>query len=189
MRIQFGEDEQEADAFLETALTEFRALGERWGTSFALTELADRIAMRGEFAGACEYYEQAIAVVTEVGAIEDVVRMRSRQAQLYWLSGDEEASASAMAEAQRLAERVAWPEALTELALAKAEHRPLERRRRPGPPAARRRDGDAGLGRRTGERPGDDPRSARLPRRRPRRGPRPPRRGLPGGVRDGGTRP
>lgn len=121
MRIQLGEDEQEADAFLETALTEFRALGERWGTSFALTELADRIAMRGEFAGACEHYEQAIVVVTEVGAIEDVVRMRSRQAQLYWLSGDEDAGASAMAEAQRLAERVAWPEALTELALAKAD--------------------------------------------------------------------
>ncbi|GLY35210.1 SARP family transcriptional regulator [Amycolatopsis sp. NBRC 101858] len=121
MRIQLGGDEQEADGFLETALTEFRALGERWGTSFALTELADRIAMRGEFAGACAHYEQAIVVVTEVGAIEDVVRMRSRQAQLYWLAGDEDASASAMAEAQRLAERVAWPEALTELALAKAE--------------------------------------------------------------------
>jgi hypothetical protein len=36
--------------------------------------------MRGELASACEHYEQAIAVVTEVGAIEDVIRMRSRQA-------------------------------------------------------------------------------------------------------------
>ena len=49
------------------ALAEFRALGERFGISFALTELADRIAVRGEFAAACEHYEQAIAVVTEVG--------------------------------------------------------------------------------------------------------------------------
>jgi len=89
--------------------------------SFALTELADRIAMRGEFAGACEYYEQAIAVVTEVGATEDVVRMRARQAQLYWLLGDADSSAAAMAQARRYAERVAWPEALAELALAKAE--------------------------------------------------------------------
>ncbi|NES37414.1 AfsR/SARP family transcriptional regulator [Micromonospora sp. PPF5-17] len=121
MRIQLGWGGRDADAYLEAALTEFRALGERWGMSFALTELADRIAMRGEFAGACEHYEHAIAVVTEVGAIEDVVRMRSRQAQLYWLSGDEESSAAAMAEAQRYAERVAWPEALTELALSKAE--------------------------------------------------------------------
>jgi hypothetical protein len=121
MRIMLGHDGRDADACLEMALTEFRAIGDRWGISFALTELADRIAVRGEFADACEHYEHAIAVVTEVGAIEDVVRMRPRQAQLYWLSGDEESSAAAMAEAQRYAERVAWPEALAELALAKAE--------------------------------------------------------------------
>ncbi|MGW3960411.1 ATP-binding protein [Amycolatopsis sp. NPDC005003] len=121
MRVQFGHGGREADTLLETAVAEFRALGERWGTSFALTELADRITVRGEFAEACEYYEQAIEVVTEVGAIEDVVRMRSRQAQLYWLLGDEKASAAALAEAQRCAEGVAWPNAQAELALAKAE--------------------------------------------------------------------
>jgi predicted ATPase/DNA-binding SARP family transcriptional activator len=121
MRIQFGHGDRDADALIETAVAEFRAIGERWGTSFALTELADRIAVRGEFAAACEYYEQAVEVVTEVGAIEDVVRMRSRQAQLYWLLGDEKASAAALTEAQRAAERVAWPNALAELALTKAE--------------------------------------------------------------------
>ena len=121
MRIMLGQDGRDADAYLEMALAEFRALGERWGISFALTELADRIATRGEFASACEYYEQAIAVVTEVGAIEDVIGMRSRQAQLYWLLGDEDSSAAAMAEAQRYAERVAWSSALAELALAKAK--------------------------------------------------------------------
>ena len=121
MRIMLGQGGRDADAYLEMALAEFRALGERFGISFALTELADRIAMRGEFAGACEHYEQAIAVVTEVGAVEDVIRMRSRQAQLYWLLGDEDSSAAAIAEAQRCAERVTWPDALVELALSKAE--------------------------------------------------------------------
>ncbi|WP_433681054.1 BTAD domain-containing putative transcriptional regulator [Nocardia sp. CA-119907] len=121
MRIVLGQNTREAEEFLQTALAEFRALGERWGISFALTELADRMAMRGEFAGACELFEQAIAVVTEVGAIEDVVRMRARQAQLYWLLGDPEASAAAVAEAQRCADQAAWPNALAELALAKAE--------------------------------------------------------------------
>jgi hypothetical protein len=120
-RIMAGQDPEAADAYLETALAEFRATGERWGISFALTELANRIATRGDFAGACELYEQAIAVVTEVGALEDLVSMRSRQAQLHWLQGDADASAAAMAEAQRAAERVAWPNALAELALAKAE--------------------------------------------------------------------
>src|SRR5262249_45430983 len=121
MRIALGQDGRDADADLEMALAEFRALGERWGIFFALTELADRIAPRGEFAAAGEHFDQAIAVVTEVGAIEDVVRVRSRQAQLYWLLGDEESSTAAMAEAQRYAERVAWPSALALLALAKAE--------------------------------------------------------------------
>ena len=121
MRIMLGQHGRDADAYLEMALAEFRALGERFGISFALTELADRFAVRGELAGACEHYEQAIAVVTEVGATEDVIRMRSRQARLYWLLGDKDASAAAVAEAQRCAERVTWPDALAELALSKAE--------------------------------------------------------------------
>ena len=54
MRIMLGQGGRDVDAYLEMALAEFRALGERWGISFALTELADRIATRGEFAGACE---------------------------------------------------------------------------------------------------------------------------------------
>ncbi|MGW4716722.1 BTAD domain-containing putative transcriptional regulator [Nocardia sp. NPDC004260] len=120
-RIALGQQGREADEYLETALAEFRTIGERWGISFALTELANRIAMRGEFAGACEHLDQAIAVVTEVGAIEDVFLMRARQAQLYWLLGDADASAAAMAEAQRHADRSAWPNALAELALTRAE--------------------------------------------------------------------
>ncbi|MDQ2738679.1 MAG: AfsR/SARP family transcriptional regulator, partial [Actinomycetota bacterium] len=118
-RIMLGQGGRDADAYLEAALAEFRAIGERFGMSFALTELADRIATRGEFATACEYYEQAVAVVTEIGAVEDVIRMRSRQAQLYWLLGDPDASAAAIVEAQRCAEGVTWPYALVELALAK----------------------------------------------------------------------
>jgi predicted ATPase/DNA-binding SARP family transcriptional activator len=121
MRIILGHGGRDADAHLERALGEFRAIGERFGISFALTELADRIATRGEFAEACAHYEEAVAVVTEVGAIEDVIRMRSRQAQLYWLLGDQDASAMAIADAERCAARVTWPDALVELALAKAE--------------------------------------------------------------------
>ncbi len=121
MRIVLGQGGRDADEYLEMALTEFRAIGERFGISFALSELAERIAMRGEFAGACEYYEQGIAVLTEVGAVDDVIRMRSRQAQLYWLLGDGDSSGAAIAEAQRFAERVTWPGTLALLALMKAE--------------------------------------------------------------------
>src|SRR5690606_7045460 len=68
-----------------------------------------------------ELYEESIAVVAEIGSAEDIVALLSRQAQLYWLAGDPAASAAAVAEAQSRANRVVWPFALAELALARAE--------------------------------------------------------------------
>jgi len=121
IRVMFGQGGLDADEYLEAALAEFQALGERFGISFALTELADRIAVRGEFARACDLYEQAIVAVAEAGAPEEVIRMRARQAVLYRMAGDLEGSASSIAEAERRAERVTWPHSLAELALAKAD--------------------------------------------------------------------
>ncbi|GLW13104.1 SARP family transcriptional regulator [Microtetraspora sp. NBRC 13810] len=121
LRLTHGRDETDVDVDIETALTEFRTLGDRWGISLALTYLADRLAMRGEFARACEHHEEAVAALTEVGATEDVVGLRGRQAQLYWLLGDERSSTSAMAEAQRCAGGIAWPSVLAELSLSKAQ--------------------------------------------------------------------
>jgi predicted ATPase/DNA-binding SARP family transcriptional activator len=121
MRTVFGQGGPEAEAQLELALAEFRALGERFGIALALSELAGQRAMRGELAGACDYYEQAIAVLTEVGAVEDVIEVRTQLALLYWLNGDREASAATIAAADRSAEGVTWPYALLNLALAKAE--------------------------------------------------------------------
>jgi predicted ATPase/DNA-binding SARP family transcriptional activator len=119
MRIVLGQSGRDAEANLELALAEFRALGERYGISLALSELAEQSAMRGDFANACEHYEQAAAAITEVGATEDVIRMRTGQALMFWLKGDQDASAAAIAEAERCAEAVTWPDALAELALAK----------------------------------------------------------------------
>jgi len=121
MRIMLGRDEREADADIETALAEFRVLGERWGISSGLSALADRLAIRGEFDRACLLYDQAAESVTQVGAIEDVLRIRANQAQAHWVAGDPASSAAAMAEAERQADRIIWPDALAELAMAKAE--------------------------------------------------------------------
>jgi predicted ATPase/DNA-binding SARP family transcriptional activator len=121
MRIMLGGGGLDADADLEEAVVEFRVVGERFGISFALTELAERIATRGEFAEACEHYEQAIAAVTEIGAVDEIIRMRSRQALLYWVLGDKDACAAAIAEAERHAEGVTWPGTLAVLAFQKAE--------------------------------------------------------------------
>ncbi|HUB22866.1 MAG TPA: BTAD domain-containing putative transcriptional regulator [Streptosporangiaceae bacterium] len=120
-RIVLGQGVRDGEADLALALAEFEALGERFGISFALSELAEQRAKRGDFAGACEHYEQAVAVVTEVGATEDVIRLRTSQALMYWLNGDHDASAAAMAEAERNADGVTWPYALVELELAQTE--------------------------------------------------------------------
>ncbi|MEV0619316.1 BTAD domain-containing putative transcriptional regulator [Nonomuraea sp. NPDC050404] len=119
-RLTLDGDETDVDIDAEIALAEFRAMGDRWGISSALAFTADRLAMRGEFARACEQCEEAVAALIEVGATEDVISLRARQAQLYWLLGDERSSAAAMAEAQRWAGGLAWPEVLAELTLAKA---------------------------------------------------------------------
>jgi tetratricopeptide (TPR) repeat protein len=121
LRLTVAGDETDVDLDAEIALTGFRTLGDRWGVSWALTFLAERLSMRGEFARACEHYEEAVRALTEVGATEDVVGLRARQAQLYWLLGDEPSSASAMAQAQRCADGNAWPDVLAELALSKAQ--------------------------------------------------------------------
>lgn len=119
--LTLGRGEPESVADIEVGLTEFRALGDRWGMSLALQSLADRLALRGELARACALYDQAITALTELGAIEDVVGLRARQAQLYWLLGDAESSGGALADAQRCADRVAWPDALAELHISKAQ--------------------------------------------------------------------
>ncbi|MFI6325041.1 BTAD domain-containing putative transcriptional regulator [Nonomuraea sp. NPDC050556] len=119
-RLLLNSDVTDVDADAETALAEFRELGERWGVSFALTFLAERLAMRGEFARACEHYDEAVVALAPMGGTEEVIGLRARQAQLYWLLGDEAASASAMAEAERRAGGITWPDVLAELSLAKA---------------------------------------------------------------------
>lgn len=120
LRLTLFSDETDVDSDVEIALEQFRAIGDRWGTSSALTLLADRLAARGEFARACELNEEAAGALTEVGATEEVVGVRARQAQLYWLLGDERSSATAMAQAQQGADRIAWPNTLVELAFSKA---------------------------------------------------------------------
>ncbi|MEU5663818.1 AfsR/SARP family transcriptional regulator [Streptomyces longwoodensis] len=121
MRVALGRGGPEAEAHLENAVAAFRALGERYGLSLALSERADLVAARGAFAAACAHYEEAITAVTEVGATEDAIRMRARQARLYRLLGDGEACAAAVAGAEQLARGVTWPDALIDLALVKAE--------------------------------------------------------------------
>ena len=102
--------EQEAD--IQQALVEFRSIGERWGISYALATLADLSARRGDLGVALDYGEQAADVLAELGAVEDLVFLKAREAQLRWLVGDETGSAAAMAQAEEDAASVGWPDAV-----------------------------------------------------------------------------
>ncbi|WP_371786251.1 BTAD domain-containing putative transcriptional regulator [Streptosporangium subroseum] len=121
LRLTLGGDATDVDLDVDIALAGFRTVGDRWGISSALGFLAERLVMRGEFARACEHYEEAVAALTEIGATEDVISLRARQAQLYWLLGDERSSTFAMAEAQRCAGGITWPDELAELEFSKAQ--------------------------------------------------------------------
>lgn len=114
-----GDEEREADS--EIALAEFRSIGERWGISYALATLGDLAARRGDIPLAVDYCQQAAHVLTEIGAREDLVFLRAKEAQLYWLLGDSAESASAMAQAEADAERVGWADAHAAVAFFKGE--------------------------------------------------------------------
>ncbi len=120
MRLTVGESGREVEDQLEQALAEFRVLGERFGMFLSLSELAAHLGRKGEFAAACAHFDQAIVVLTELGAVEDVIEVRTQQAVLFWLNGDREASVATLAEAELKAQGVTWPYALVDLALAKA---------------------------------------------------------------------
>ncbi|MFG2751269.1 hypothetical protein [Streptomyces xanthophaeus] len=110
-----------AEASVEEALAGFRGIGERWGTSFALTVLADLVARRGGFAAAIGHYRQAAAVIGEMGVVEDRLYAQVRQAHLFWLAGDAAAGEEALAQAERDAEAAGWPEAIAATAHGGAE--------------------------------------------------------------------
>jgi predicted ATPase len=121
MLVSFGDRLDEAEADAQQALRDLRAAGERWGLSLALGNLAELEGRRGDLAAAAAHNGEAIDVVSEMGTLEDVLHLRSRQAQLLWLLGDTEAAAATLAAADRDARTVVFPDALAGLAQAKAE--------------------------------------------------------------------
>ncbi|WP_329565600.1 BTAD domain-containing putative transcriptional regulator [Kitasatospora sp. NBC_01266] len=119
--VNIGGPPAEAETRIRQALAGFRAIGERWGISFALAVLADLVARRGDHLAALELHEQADAVVAELGVLEDRLYARGKQAELRWLIGDRVGSASVMARAERDARKVPWSDALAGLAHSRAE--------------------------------------------------------------------
>jgi predicted ATPase/DNA-binding SARP family transcriptional activator len=88
----------------ERAVAEFRQLGERWGLANSLQMLGMLESMEGNLDGAIRTFEEALALVGEMGAREDQALMQVRLGALWTRKGDLGAAREHVRRAQELSE-------------------------------------------------------------------------------------
>ncbi|MFI7036327.1 AfsR/SARP family transcriptional regulator [Microbispora rosea] len=93
---------EEGEADLVLALDGFRTVGDRWGVGNCLSVLAETNAMRGDLRKAVPLMKEAIALLEEVGAVEETPFLRTRLAVALSAAGDREAAEEALRETERL---------------------------------------------------------------------------------------
>ncbi|MEN3534210.1 BTAD domain-containing putative transcriptional regulator [Microbispora sp. ZYX-F-249] len=116
LRFNAGRSE-EGEADLVIALDRFRAVGDRWGVGNCLSVLAETNAMRGDLRAAVLLMEEAVALLEEVGAVEETPYLRTRLAVTLDAAGDREAAQAALRETERLCDATGDP-----IGLAGARH-------------------------------------------------------------------
>ncbi|MCT9929540.1 AfsR/SARP family transcriptional regulator [Planotetraspora sp. A-T 1434] len=92
----------QAEADIRISLDGFRAVGDRWGMGNALAALAEASTMRGDTAAAIPVMQEAIALVNEVGAVEETPYMWTRLAIALNADGDRQAAIAVLDETDRL---------------------------------------------------------------------------------------
>ncbi|MFO7249337.1 MAG: BTAD domain-containing putative transcriptional regulator [Actinomycetes bacterium] len=88
-----------AEPELERVHAEFARLGERWGTAQALDWLAVIASWRGDWARAWRLWHEALALLEELGALDELADVLNRRATALRRSGD---VAAARADCERL---------------------------------------------------------------------------------------
>jgi ATP/maltotriose-dependent transcriptional regulator MalT len=124
--LNFGRSHGEAELDFHRALAMFRSLGERWGTAFTLSSLAQLAGWRGDFGTAIAHGEEALRCVVELGSVEDEVEFRINQAQLLWADGQTARAHAELSQARRGAARVGAPQVRSHLALVAGDLARLE---------------------------------------------------------------
>ncbi|MET8848274.1 BTAD domain-containing putative transcriptional regulator [Amycolatopsis sp. NPDC004625] len=99
-----------AEAGLREGAAQFRALGERWGLSMALDHLSQLLTWRGEHEAALPMMDEALALMHEIGATDDVADLICRRAWARLLSGDRAGARSDYELAAATARRSGMPE-------------------------------------------------------------------------------
>ncbi|ONI86851.1 hypothetical protein ALI22I_23775 [Saccharothrix sp. ALI-22-I] len=116
------------------ALAGFRAVGERWGMSLALSQLAELARARGDLARAVGFLDEALALSRQFGATEHTASLLCRRSEWACHSGDLDGAAADVEAAAELARSQGAVETLAQAWLGAAE----VARRRGDLPAARR---------------------------------------------------
>ncbi|ADJ42022.1 SARP family transcriptional regulator fused with ATPase domain [Amycolatopsis mediterranei S699] len=88
LRAMMSGDLAGAEEGLREGAAQFRALGERWGLSMALDHLSQLLTWRGEYAAALPLMDEALGLMHEIGATDDVADLVCRRAWTHLLSGD-----------------------------------------------------------------------------------------------------
>ncbi|SEB42890.1 Predicted ATPase [Amycolatopsis tolypomycina] len=88
LRSMMSGDLAGAEDGLREGAAQFRALGERWGLSMALDHLSQLLTWRGEYAAAVPLMDEALGLMHEIGATDDVADLICRRAWTHLLAGD-----------------------------------------------------------------------------------------------------
>ncbi|MFI7463702.1 BTAD domain-containing putative transcriptional regulator [Nonomuraea sp. NPDC049646] len=99
-----------AERELEIVLAEFGALGERWGKAQGLDWLAVIAGWRGEWNRATELWAQALDLLDELGALDELVDVLCRRADARSRAGDLAAARADCLRARELARELGRPE-------------------------------------------------------------------------------
>ncbi|WP_203924039.1 AfsR/SARP family transcriptional regulator [Rugosimonospora africana] len=110
LALNYGHSHIDAEADIRAALERYRALGERWGISFATGTLGTFALWRGDFAEATACWRQAVAAIAELGGPEEEVQSLTQLARALWLRGDRDGAREQLARARRNAQRLGLPE-------------------------------------------------------------------------------
>ncbi len=78
----------EAEADAERALVVFRGLGDRWGQAMAVGQVAERRSLRGDTEAAIAAFTDAVRLVTELGAPDELPGLLGRLAMQRTRAGD-----------------------------------------------------------------------------------------------------
>ncbi|MFG1697872.1 BTAD domain-containing putative transcriptional regulator [Nonomuraea sp. NPDC049309] len=100
----------EAEPELDRVRAAFARLGERWGTAQALDWLAVIASWRGDWARARRLWREALELLEELGALDELADVLIRRAAALWRAGDAAAARADCARVAELERRLGRPE-------------------------------------------------------------------------------